>query len=263
MTGADRNTITNTRTTKPSERNISKLKMTGAISSILLLSLGTFSMMNGKSIVLAQPQSNANGTVFKVTGSNAIFEPMIGLTNVFGPGGLFPFKDTFKCAGDLFKCGVSAGNESKFTGTFEQDNKNNMTRYQATYTSAITYGHGMQVKGHTYKITLTDTKWNSTDDPLPTRQPEFAKNVNNVGLNQIQHGASHIDRSDIPQLFDYAFLYGHAQLTDITNGNNTVVAKDLFTHHGSTCHGYNCILQKYERCCKNSNYYTVGYNELS
>jgi len=26
------------------------------------------------------------------------------------------------------------------------------------------------------------------------------------------------------------FLYGHAQVTDITNGNNTVVAEDVFTH---------------------------------
>lgn len=27
-----------------------------------------------------------------------------------------------------------------------------------------------------------------------------------------------------------AFLYGHAKVTDITNGNNTDVAKDIFTH---------------------------------
>lgn len=54
--------------------------------------------------------------------------------------------------------------------------------------------------------------------------------VNNVGFNQIQHGASHVDRSDVPQLFDNAFLYGHAKVTDTTNGNNTVVAKDKFTH---------------------------------
>jgi hypothetical protein len=54
--------------------------------------------------------------------------------------------------------------------------------------------------------------------------------VNDVGFNQIQHGACNVDRSDVPQLYDEAFLYGHAMVTDITNGNNTVVAKDIFTH---------------------------------
>lgn len=39
-----------------------------------------------------------------------------------------------------------------------------------------------------------------------------------------------VDRSDVPQLYDHAFLYGHARVTDITNGNNTVVAEDVFTH---------------------------------
>jgi hypothetical protein len=65
---------------------------------------------------------------------------------------------------------------------------------------------------------------------MPTRQAEFASMVNNVGLDQIQHGASMIDRSDVPQLYDHAFLYGHARVTDVTNGNNTVVAEDVFTH---------------------------------
>lgn len=30
--------------------------------------------------------------------------------------------------------------------------------------------------------------------------------------------------------YDHAFPYGHAKITDITNGNNTVVAQDVFTH---------------------------------
>jgi len=34
----------------------------------------------------------------------------------------------------------------------------------------------------------------------------------------------------MPHLFDNAFLYGHAKVTDTTNGNNTVAAKDVFTH---------------------------------
>jgi hypothetical protein len=39
-----------------------------------------------------------------------------------------------------------------------------------------------------------------------------------------------VDRSDVPQLSDLAFLYGHVKVTDVTNGNNTEVAKDVFTH---------------------------------
>lgn len=104
-----------------------------------------------------------------------------------------------------------------------------MTAYEATYTSPVTYGPH-QIKGHTYKITLTDTEWNSPDAALPTKNAEFSQMVNNVGFNQIQHGSSQIDRSDVPQLYDLAFLYGHAKVTDITNGNNTEVAKDIFTH---------------------------------
>ncbi len=173
------------------------------------------------------PQPNDNSTVVKVEATNALYEPAAGLTNVFGPEGLFPFQN-FSCA-DALTCGISAGEDAKFTGVFEQGNANNMTSYEATYTSPITYGPH-QIAGHEYKITLTDLNWNSADSALPTRQPEFAAMVNDVGFNQIQHGASNIDRSDVPQLYDEAFLYGHAMVTDITNGNNTVVAKDIFTH---------------------------------
>jgi hypothetical protein len=174
------------------------------------------------------PQPNANGTLLKVETKNALFEPAAGLSNVFGPEGLFPFANVFKCA-DALTCGVSGGNDAKFTATFEEGNKNNMTSYEATYTSPVTYSPH-QIKGHTYKIMLTDTQWNSPDAALPTKNAEFSETVNNVGFNQIQHGASQVDRSDVPQLSDLAFLYGHAKVTDITNGNNTDVAKDIFTH---------------------------------
>ncbi len=172
------------------------------------------------------PQPNDNSTVVKVDATNALYEPAAGLTNVFGPEGLFPFQN-FSCA-DALTCGISAGEDAKFTGVFEQGNANNLTSYEATYTSPVTYGPH-QIAGHEYKITLTDLNCNSADSALP-RQPEFAAMVNDVGFNQIQHGASNIDRSDVPQLYDEAFLYGHAMVTDITNGNNTIVAKDIFTH---------------------------------
>lgn len=174
------------------------------------------------------PQPNDDSTILKAQASNALFEPAAGLSNVFGPGGLFPFEDVFTCA-DALTCGVSAGEDATFSGTFEEGNRNNLTEYTATYTSPVTYGPH-QIEGHTYQIELTDTYWNSSDAAMPTRQAEFASMVNNVGLNQIQHGASMVDRSDVPQLYDHAFLYGHARITDITNGNNTVVAEDVFTH---------------------------------
>ena len=173
------------------------------------------------------PQPNDNSTVVNVEATNALYQPAAGLTNVFGPEGLFPFQN-FSCA-DALTCGIPAGENAKFTGVFEQGNVNNMTSYEATYTSPVTYGPH-QISGHEYKITLTDLNWNSADSALPTRQPEFAAMVNDVGFNQIQHGASNVDRSDVPQLYDEAFLYGHAMVTDITNRNNTVVAKDIFTH---------------------------------
>ncbi|MDN5847651.1 MAG: hypothetical protein L0H53_15410, partial [Candidatus Nitrosocosmicus sp.] len=163
----------------------------------------------------------------KVRASEALFEPAAGLSNVFGPGGLFPF-DNFTCA-DALTCGISAGENAKFVGTFDKANADNLTSYEATYTSPITYGPH-QITGHEYKITLTDVNWNSPSASLPTEQPQFAATTNNVGFNQIQHGASNIDRSDVPQLSNLAFLYGHAKVTDITNGNNTVVAEDVFTH---------------------------------
>jgi len=78
------------------------------------------------------------------------------------------------------------------------------------YTAPITY-RSHQIKGHVYKIILTDTDWNSPDASLPTENAEFAASVNNVGTHQIQHGASNIDRSDVPQLSNLAFLYGQAQ----------------------------------------------------
>lgn len=173
------------------------------------------------------PQPNNSDTLINVEASNALFEPAAGLSNVFGPGGLFPF-DNFNCA-DALTCGVSAGENAEFTGTFEKGNINNMTGYEATYTSPVTYGPH-QIAGNEYKITLTDVNWNSPGASLPTEQPQFAALTNNVGFDQIQHGASNIDRSDVPQLSNLAFLYGHAQVTDITNGNNTVVAEDVFTH---------------------------------
>ena len=232
-----------------SKKTKGSVLMAGAVlASVLVMSIAVFSPIQGGFATTTNttmdnnqngnvstagteaslPQPNDENTILKAQASNALFEPAAGLSNVFGPGGLFPFEDVFTCA-DALTCGVSAGDNAMFTGTFEEGNENNLTGYTATYTSPVTYGPH-QIEGHTYQIELTDTEWNSSDAAMPTRQAEFASMVNNVGLNQIQHGASLVDRSDVPQLYDHAFLYGHARVTDITNGNNTVVAEDVFTH---------------------------------
>jgi hypothetical protein len=190
----------------------------GSIFFILTISIGTIDILNqiayaeqgeegnqSKSEMMTMtmpsssskmPQPNSNSTILEVEGSNALFEPAVGLTNVFGPEGIFPFTDVFKCA-DALTCGVSAGNDAKFKGKFEEGNIDKTTSYEATYTSPITYG-SHQIKDHTYKIILTDTEWNSPDSSLPTENAEFASSVNNVGMHQIQHGLSNIDRSDVP-----------------------------------------------------------------
>jgi hypothetical protein len=56
------------------------------------------------------PQPNSNSTILEVKGSNALFDPAVGLTNVFRPEGVLPFTDNFKCA-DALTCGVSAGSK--------------------------------------------------------------------------------------------------------------------------------------------------------
>jgi hypothetical protein len=232
-----------------SKKTKGSVLMAGAVlASVLVMSIAVFSPIQGGFATTTNmmideqnsnastaagteaslPQPNDNSTILKAQASNALFEPAAGLSNVFGPGGVFPFEDVFTCA-DALTCGVSAGDSATFTGTFEEGNENNLTGYTATYTSPVTYGP-QQIEGHIYQIELTDTQWNSSDAAMPTRQAEFASMVNNVGLNQIQHGASMVDRSDVPQLYDHAFLYGHARITDITNGNNTMVAEDVFTH---------------------------------
>jgi hypothetical protein len=233
---------------RPPFRNgsIRTMVMVTMIAAILTLAASNISYPHNQvKLAVAQeeeqsastlPQPDNNSTVLNVEATNALFQPAVGLTNVFGPEGLFPFTDVFTCSNAL-TCGVPAGEtegdnqgvEATFTGTFEEGNRNNLTSFEATYTSPVTYGPH-QIEGHTYQMTLTDTMWNTPDSALPTRIPEFAANVNNVGFDQIQHGASHVDRSDVPQLSNLAFLYGHARITDITDGNDTVVADDIFTH---------------------------------
>jgi hypothetical protein len=101
----------------------------GSIFFILTISIGTIDILNqiayaeqgeeanqSKSEMMTMmmptsskmPQPNSNSTILEVEGSNALFEPAVGLTNVFGPEGIFPFTDVFKCA-DALTCGYLQG----------------------------------------------------------------------------------------------------------------------------------------------------------
>jgi len=215
--------------TAPPDIRTSKLKMTGVVLSILMLSLAIISTSNGNSMALAQ-SSSPGEKVIKITGSGAKLMPSVGITNVFGtdPPGLFP-KQPFTCI-DPGKstCPLDA-KDAKFIGTFEKGNSNNLTSYTFNYTSPID-SRPAQIKGHTYMVKLTDLKWNGTDAAKQTPQPEFARVANNSIFNQPMHGLTNIDRKDVPQLFNKATLFGHALVKDITNGNNTVVVKSAFTH---------------------------------
>jgi hypothetical protein len=162
-------------------------------------------------------------------GSSALYEPNAGRTNVFGPGGIFPFfNDTFSC-GNAVTCGVQT--DASFKGVFKENGQPGDNKFVATYTAPITYGDH-QVKGHKYKVVMVDTKWNNDDPaqtPLPTRTPDFLLPGNGVAFDQYQHGHSMIDRADVPLFSNKVVVYGHANVYDETDGGK-LVAKNIFMH---------------------------------
>ena len=98
-------------------------------------------------------------TVFAKT---ALYEPAVGKTNVFGPGGIFPFfNDTFSCADNVLNCGVMAEG-STFKGVFREAGQEGDNRFIAEYTVPITYDD-QQTAGHKYRVELVDTMWNNAD----------------------------------------------------------------------------------------------------
>jgi len=170
-------------------------------------------------------QASTVGLPFvQTTGTNAMYEPNFAKTNVFGPGGLFP-NPAFSC-GNALTCGITMP-EAKFNGVFKEGGDSS-NQFAVTYVAPISYGT-QQIKGHTYMIKLIDTKWNSDQAAMPTRQAEFVASKGNVAFNQIQHGATNIDRSDAPPFSNMVAMYGHVDVFDVTDGNK-LVAHDIFTH---------------------------------
>jgi hypothetical protein len=70
----------------------------------------------------------------------------------------------------------------------------------------------------------------SSSLPQPNSNGTLLKVEGSNALFEPAAGLSNVFGPDVSQLYDLAFLYGHAKVTDITNGNNTDVAKDVFTH---------------------------------
>lgn len=181
----------------------------------------------------ANPAEAADATdrpyVKAFAGGKAIYEPNAGKTNVFGPGGIFPFfNDTFSC-GNAITCGTQV--DASFKGVFKEAGQHGDNKFVATYVAPITYGDH-QVKGHKYRVEMVDTKWNNDDPkqtPLPTRTPDFLLPGNGVAFDQYQHGHSMIDRADVPLFFNKVALYGHANVYDETDGGK-LVAQNIFMH---------------------------------
>jgi len=180
----------------------------------------------------AQAAETMDKPYVKVFAKTALYEPAVGRTNVFGPGGIFPFfNDTFSCADNVLTCGV-ASEGATFKGVFKEAGKEGDNRFAAEYTVPITYGDH-QTAGHRYSVELVDTMWNNADSkltPAPTRAPAFLSAGNGVAFDQIQHGHSMVDRADAPMFMNRVALYGHANVYDITDGRHELVAEKIFVH---------------------------------
>jgi len=197
-------------------------------------------------ILIGVDYSSAEPTVekpyFKFMGSNALYEPSVGIVNVFGPEGLFPFFDDVFSCGNGLECGVES-KDAKIWGVLNVMGNNDANMVYIEYTSPITYGDTReespsQITDHKYRIELKDTNWTHPNNPVPTATPGFLINGNGVALDQIMHGKSNIDTghvvdgvSNIPLFKNKGTLYGHGTIKDITNSQNEfVVADDIFLH---------------------------------
>ncbi len=204
------------------------LVIVAALAAVLITMVPVIAAIStaGTATHSAEAANDGNKPYTKVIAGNAIYEPNAGKTNVFGPGGIFPFfNDTFAC-GNALSCGVNVDG-SRFIGVFKEGG-GAPNKFAADYVAPITYGD-QQIKGHHYRVQLVDTYWNSTDSAMPTRQAQFLIQKGGVAFHQLQHGHSNVDRSDVPLFFNDVALYGHVNVYDETQGGK-LVASDIFAH---------------------------------
>jgi len=211
--------------------------MTISLAAVLAV---TVSVMTGTEYANALPTDEK--PYVKFFGSNALYEPSVGIVNVFGPEGLFPFFDDVFSCGNGLECGVES-KDAKIWGVMNAIGDKNGNMVYVEYTSPITYGDTReqtpsQIMDHKYRIELKDTNWTHPNNPIPTATPGFLLNGHGVALDQIMHGKSGIDTghvtdgvSNIPLFKNKATLYGHGVIKDITDPQNEfVVVDDIFLH---------------------------------
>jgi hypothetical protein len=202
----------------------------GSVIAAMIAAMVPATLAVSSNTTTADAQDMTEMPYVKVFAGNALYEPNAGKTNVFGPGGIFPFfNDTFSC-GDAITCGVQVEGD-RFRGVFKEAGMEGDNRFIAEYVAPITYGDH-QVAGHKYSIELVDTMWNNPEPeltPSPTRVPQFLAAGNGVAFDQLQHGHSMVDRADVPLFMNRVALYGHVNVYDVTDGNR-LVAEKIFAH---------------------------------
>jgi len=214
-----------------------RLFMTISLAAVLAV---TVSIMTSTEYANALPTDEK--PYVKFFGSNALYEPSVGIVNVFGPEGLFPFFDDVFSCGNGLECGVES-KDAKIWGVMNVMGDKDGNMVYVEYTSPITYGDTReeipsQIKDHKYRIELKDTNWTHPNNPIPTATPGFLLNGHGVALDQIMHGKSGIDTghvtdgvSNIPLFKNKATLYGHGVIKDVTDPQNEfVVVDDIFLH---------------------------------
>jgi len=215
------------------------------MNRLMTLSLATMLAVTVP-VLLSMDYSAAEPTMdrpyFKFMGSNALYEPSVGIINVFGPEGLFPFFDDVFSCGNGFECGVES-KDAKIWGVLNVMGDRDSNMVYVEYTSPITYGdtreeNPSQITDHKYRIELKDTNWIHPNNPIPTATPGFLLNGNGVALDQIMHGKSGIDTghvvdgvANVPLFKNKGTLYGHGIIKDVTDPQNEfVVVDDIFIH---------------------------------
>ncbi len=196
---------------------------------------------NGLQTVSAEPTEKK--PYLKFFGKGALYEPSVGIVNVFGPDGIFPFFDDVFSCGNAVECGVPS-DDAKIWGVLNNMGDDDSNMVYVEYTSPITYGDTReevpnQTAGHKYRMELKDTKWTHPSNPIPTATPGFLlEGSNGVALDQVMHGHSGIDTghvidgdANVPLFKNKGTLYGHSVIKDVTDPNNEfVVVDDIFTH---------------------------------
>lgn len=199
----------------------------GKTAALSLLAVGLVAV----TLVLASMALGGPGRLTgerSVKASKPLFEPGVGVTNVYCSGGLVP-------ASPFTQNGCQpAATEGTFQGSFQQGTHGNEGKDEHAIEPSTGSGAKADftatflnpIDGKEYRIVSRDTTWNSSTTREPTPNTFFAKPYGNVFFDQPQHGQTMIDRSDAPLIYSRIGVYGHV---DVWQGDRQV-ARDIFVH---------------------------------